>query len=180
MIINEDIKPGELVEVFVGDSEDQLAKVLSNEGSYLLVTYLSPVNKIYKAAKVFSFEAKAERVDFDSLTTHHKDVVDVLELGIKKVRVNMFVYEEDVDSDSESEVGTDDSDDDSEGSLQDFIVPDDEEVLCKPCDHLAVDEAWNSWKPHSPGALRFKKKVDAIEEYMNHQIDDKFRFKKSV
>ena len=174
MIVKEDIKPGELVEVLLEDSEEAFAKVLSNEGQYLLVTYLSPIDKVYKSAKIFSFESKAERVDFESLTTHHAGVIDVHELGLKKVRVNMFVYEEDIDSESDSEVDTDDSDEDSDGSLKDFVVKDDEEILCKPCDHLVVDEQWNSWKPHSPGAIRFKNKIDQIEAYMNHKIDEKY------
>jgi hypothetical protein len=180
MIINEDIKSRELVEVMVGEPgyPSYFAKVLSNEGEYLFVTYLYPIGKVYKTAQVFSFESKVERVDFESLTAHHKDVIDVEELGFQKVRQNMYVQENDIDSESESEVETDDSDDDSEGSLKDFVVPDDEEIMCKPCDHLAVDEAWSSWKPHSPGALRFKKKVDDIEHYMKSQIDEKFVFKK--
>ena len=181
MSINQDIKPGELVEVLVGDPEpeEQIAKVLSNEGSYLFVTYLSPTNKIFKSAKVFSFEAKAERVDFESLTTHHKDVIDVSDLGIKKVHTNMFVYEDDIDSESESEIETDESDDDSEGSLKDFIVPDNIDEICKPCDHQAIDKVWSTWRPASAGAQRFKKRVDEIEEFMNHQIDEKFIFKKN-
>jgi len=180
MITNKDIKSGELVEVLVlvegAEPEEQIAKVLSNEGDYLFVTYLSPINKIFKSAKVFSFEAKAERVDFDSLTTHHKDVIDVAELGIKKVRQNMFVYEDEIDSESESEVDTDDSDEESEGSLNDFIVPDDEEIICKPCDNIEVDKSWKTWRPMSAGAQRFKKKIEEIEELMNHKIDEKFVF----
>jgi hypothetical protein len=181
MIINEDIKSRELVEVLVGEPEntEYLAKVLSNEGEYLFVTYLSPIGKVYKAAPVFSFESKAERVDFESLTAHHKDIIDVEELGIKKIQPNMFVYEEDVDSESDSEIETE-SESDSEGSLKDFIAPDDEEITCKPCDHQEVDEAWNSWKPHSAGAQRFKQRVDEIEKYMKHQIDEKYVFKKDV
>ena len=180
MIIKEDIKPHELVTVLIEDpdpSSDAIAKVLSNEGDYLLVTYLSPSDKVYKSAKVFSFEAKAERVDFESLTGHHPDVTDVSELGLVKVRPNMFVYEEDIDSESESDVETD-SDSDSAGSLDDFVVPDDKDVRCKPCDHKEVDEAWSSWRPTSAGAQRFKKRVDTIEQYMNNTIDEKYVFKK--
>ena len=181
MIINKDIKPHELVNVLIEDpdpSSDAIAKVLSNEGDYLLVTYLSPSDKVYKSAKVFSFEAKAERVDFESLLTHHPDVTDVAELGLVKVRPNMFVYEDDIDSESESDVETDDSDSDSAGSLDDFVVPDDEDVCCKPCDHKEVDEAWSSWRPTSAGAQRFKKRVDTIEQHMNNAIDERFVFKK--
>ena len=176
MIIKEDIKPHELVNVLV--EEEMIAKVLSNEGDYLLVTYLSPSDKVYKRAKVFTFEAKAERVDFECLTVHHPDVIDVSELGLVKVRPNMFVYEDDIDSESESEVETDDSDSDSAGSLDDFVVPDDEDVCLKPCDHQEIDENWRTWRPASAGAKRFKQRVDQIEAYMNNEIDEKFIFKK--
>ena len=177
MIIKKDIKPHELVTVLAETETELIAKVLSNEGDYLLVTYLSPSDKVYKSARVFSFESNAERVDFESLTEHHLDVIDVLELGLVKVRPNMFVYEEDIDSESESEVETDDEDSDSEGSLKDFVVPDDEDVCIKPCDHQEVDEAWGSWKPSSAGAQRFKERIDHIEQYMNTKIDEKFVFK---
>jgi hypothetical protein len=177
MIIKEDIKPHELVTVLV--EEEMIAKVLSNEGDYLLVTYLSPSDKVYKRAKVFKFEAKAERVDFESLTSHHPDVIDVAELGLFNVGTNMFVYEEDIDSESESEVETDDSDSDSAGSLDDFVVPDDQDVCLKPCDHQEIDEAWGSWKPSSAGAKRFKQRVDQIEAYMNNEIDEKFIYFKN-
>lgn len=178
MIIKKDIKPHELVTVLAETETELIAKVLSNEGDYLLVTYLSPSDKVYKRAKIFSFESKAERVDFESLTEHHLDVIDVLELGLVKIRPNMFVYEDDIDSESDSEIETDeDSDSDSEGSLKDFIVPDDEDVCIKPCDHQEVDEAWGSWKPSSAGAMRFKERIDQIEQYMNTKIDEKFVFK---
>ena len=175
MIIREDIKVGEIIEVLVDcESDEPFAKVLSNEGGYLFVTYLSPIDKVYKSAKVFSFESKAERVDFESITTHHIGVIDIEELGLTKIGKNMFVFTEDIDSESESEIETDDSSSDSEGSLRDFIVPDDETVLLKPCDYKEVDESWNSWKPSSAGAQRFKKRIDEIEEYVNHKFDDKF------
>ena len=90
----------------------------------------------------------------------------------------MFVYTDDIDEDSSSEIETDESEsDDSAGSLDDFIVPDDEEVLIKPNDHLEVDTAWSKWRPTSAGAQRFKKNIDSIEEHMNHQIDEKYVFK---
>ena len=177
-IIPSDIKLGELVDVLVDDNSEYLAKVLSNEGDYLLVTYLSSSEKVYKSAKVFSFEAKAERVDFDTLTTHYSDIIDVKDIGLVKIAKNMFVYTDDIDEDSSSEIETDESDsDDSAGSLDDFIVPDDEEVLIKPNDHLEVDTAWSKWRPTSAGAQRFKKNIDSIEEHMNHQIDEKYVFK---
>jgi hypothetical protein len=181
MIIKEDIKAGEIISVLIEVPDiESFAKVLSNEGDYLLVTYLSPSDKVYKGAKVFSFESKAERVDFESISEHYQGVVDIEEIGIIKINKNMFVHEDDIDSESESEIETDDSDSDSEGSLVDFIVPDDETVMCKPCDHRRVDEAWNSWRPASAGAQRFKDRIDRMEEYMNSQIDEKFNFKKSV
>ena len=171
MIISHEIQKDDLIEVLVESDGNTIAKVLSNEGDYLMVNYLSPSGKVYKGAKVFSFEETVERVDFESLLTHH------VETDLINVKGNMYVYQEDIDEDSSSEIETDEeSDSDSEGSLTDFIVPDDEEIRLKPSDHREVDEAWSSWRPTSVGAKRFKKKIDDIEEYMNHQIDEKFVF----
>jgi hypothetical protein len=171
MIISKEIQKDDLIEVLVETCGDTIAKVLSNEGDYLMVNYLSPSEKKYKGAQIFSFEETIERVDFESLVTHH------VETDLINIKDNMYVYQEDIDEDSSSEIETDEeSDSDSEGSLKDFVVPDDEEIRLKPSDHREVDEAWSSWKPTSVGAKRFKKKIDDMEEYMNNKIDEKFVF----
>ena len=98
------------------------------------------------------------------------------EAGFKQVQENMFVELEEVVEESSSEIESEEEYDYSD-SDDSFIVPDDETVLQKPVDHRMVDEQWNSWRPTTPGAKRFKDKIDQIEAYMNHQIDEKFVFK---
>jgi len=174
MIIPNDIKENELINVLVEDIGETIAKVSSNEGNYLLVSYLSQSNKTYKGTRVYSFEIKTEYVSFDSLITHYIDTVDLEEIGFIKVQDNMFVEESDIDDESSSEVETaSESECESEDS---FIVPDNEEVCIKPVDYKEVDKNWDSWKPTTPGAKRFKDKVDMMEKYMNNQIDEKFVF----
>jgi len=175
MIVPHDIKKDEIIIVLVEELGENLAKVVSNEGEYLIVSYLSPSEKVYKGTKVYSFESKTEFVSFDSLVTHYIDNVDLENLGFVKVQENMFVEKEDIDEDSSSEIETDDESDDSDTEM-DFIVPDDEEIRLKPIDHKEVDARWNTWTPATPGAKRFKDKIDMIEKYMNNQIDEKFVF----
>ena len=153
---------------------DNVAKVVSTrDEKFLVVSYLSENRKVYKGAKVFSFESETELIESEQVTKRYSSIE---ELGFSKVGDNMYVEKEEVDEDSESEF--EDADTDSSDEESDFIVPDDEEVLQKPPDHRKVDKEWKEWRPMSAGAQRFKDKVDQIETYMNHQIDEKFVFKK--
>jgi hypothetical protein len=151
-------------------TSDGVGKIVADKGDHLYVQFLSSSQKSYKGAKVYSFENSVEMVD-----TIHTKVSSMEELGFKKVQDNMYVELEEVDDESSSELESEDDGDDDD--LGDFIVPDDEEVMIKPPDHRAVDEGWKSWRPASAGARRFKEKVDQIEAYMNHAIDEKFVFK---
>jgi hypothetical protein len=153
---------------------DNVAKVVSTrDEKFLVVSYLSENRKVYKGAKVFSFESETELIENEQVTKRYSSIE---ELGFSKVGDNMYVEKDEVDEDSESEI--EDADTDSSDEEGDFIVPDDEEVLQKPPDHRKVDKEWKEWRPMSAGAQRFKDKVDQIEAYMNHQIDEKFVFKK--
>ena len=176
MIIPGDIKENEIVLVLVEEDGESMAKVISNKGGYLIVSYLCQSEKVYKGTKVFSFETPTEFVAFDSLVEHYNDVTDLEELGFVKVQENMFVEKEDIDEDSSSEIETDDSVSESDTEMDDFIVPDDEEILIKPVDHQEVDSQWDSWRPRTSGAKRFKEKIDMIDTYMKQQIDEKFVF----
>ena len=152
---------------------DNVAKVVSTrDEKFLVVSYLSENRKVYKGAKVFSFESETELIENEQVTKRYSSIE---ELGFSKVGDNMYVEKEEVDEASDSELEDADS---SDGEESDFIVPDDEEVLQKPPDHRKVDKEWKEWRPMSAGAQRFKDKVDQIEAYMNHQIDEKFVFKK--
>jgi hypothetical protein len=154
-------------------NNENLATVDCDAGDFLTVRFLAPSKKMYKGAKVFSFESESELVEVEQVT---KRCGDMEEAGFKVLGDNMFVEVVDIDEDSESEI-----EEDSEGEWSDdddFIVPDDVTVMQKPPDYRHVDKEWNSWRPTSAGARRFKEKVDQIEAYMNHQIDEKFVFKK--
>ncbi len=155
-------------------TNDSVAKVVSDKGEYSYVQFLSSCQKSFKGAKVYSFENSTEIVTHDNITTRHDTMTS---LGFKQVQDNMFVEIEEIDEDSSSDIESD-YDYSESGSEDSFIVPDDEEVLIKPVDHREVDAKWNSWRPISAGARRFKDKVDQIEEYMNYAIDEKFVFKK--
>jgi hypothetical protein len=153
---------------------DNVAKIVSfRDDKFLVVSYLSENKKMFKGAKVFSFESETELIECEQVIKKHKTIED---LGFIQVGDNMYVEKDEVDEDSASEVEDVESDDsDSDNS---FIVPDDEEVLQKPPDHREVDRNWKEWRPMSAGAKRFKEKIDQIEAVMNHQIDEKFVFKK--
>lgn len=56
----------------------------------------------------------------------------------------------------------DDSDADEHGNLRDFVVYD--EILDKPADHKALDQAWSTWTPATKGSLRYKKVVEKFSK----------------
>ena len=159
--------------VSVRDSEN-IAKVVSTGEGYFTVSYLSSSKKRFKSARVYSFETTVEYLDSHKVL---KEYSSMEEAGFKQILENMFVEVEEVVEESSSEIESEEEYDYSD-SDDSFIVPDDETVLQKPVDHRVVDEQWNSWRPTTPGAKRFKDKIDQIESYMNHQIDEKFVFKK--
>jgi len=154
---------------------DNVAKIVSFHGDkFLFVSYLAENKKMFKGAKVFSFESETELVELEQVSKKHPSI-EVL--GFMQVGDNMYVEKESVDEDSASEIEDEDEDTDDTDSDDSFIVPDDEEVLQKPPDHREVDRNWVEWRPVSAGARRFKEKIDQIEASMNHQIDEKFVFK---
>jgi hypothetical protein len=164
-----------IISVFIGENEENLAKVVSDNGEQLSVSFLSSSGKSYKGARVYLFETETEKVEYKHVIKQYETVQ---EFGFVELQRGGFVAEDEIDEDSESEVETDeDEDDEVEYDEEGFIVPDDEEVLIKPVDHKEVDKNWKKWRPTSSGAQRFKDKIDQIEAYMNHAIDEKFVFK---
>jgi hypothetical protein len=174
MIIPKDICCGEIVEVHL-DNEECLAKVLSNESNYLFVTYFYQTDKMYKGTGVYSFDSQAQRVDFENLTSHYIDTIDIIELGFKKIGKNMYVIEVEIDSDSASEIETDESSDESESD--DFVASEDTDGV-PPSDYKTIDDEWNKWVPDTDGAQRFKDTVNRIEARVRHALDEKKLFTK--
>lgn len=168
-IVFEDIVKGEIVKVLLEDNNELFASVLANEGQYLFVTYLVPNGKRYKGAQVLSFEPKAERVDFECLIEHYKDS----HLNLKKIKSNMYVFVEDIDPESDSEIETDSSYSESENSLDDFVVDDDEvddDEL--PPDYKEIDQQWEKWSPKTPSGKKFKRTIDTIESIAKTKRDN--------
>ena len=173
------IKTAEVIKVLVEDegvTEDYWAKVVSNEGTHLLVTYLTPTSQIYKDACVYMFDSHVSRVEFESLIEHHEGVKTIVDIGWRNVGTNMWVEEEEVDDSVTTSDVEDMSDDEMDEllhqSMQDFVVPDDLRGVELPPDHKEVDEKWDKWKPSSQGAQHFKDTVDRIEERVRRQMDD--------
>jgi hypothetical protein len=173
------IKPAEVVKILLendGIHEDYYAKVMSNEGTHLLVTYLTPTSQIYKDACVHMFDTYVSRVEFESLIEHHEGVKTITDVGWRNVGTNMWADEEEVDdsvtvSDVE-DMSDDDIDDMLAETLEDFVAPDDLKGVELPPDHKEVDEKWESWRPSSQGGHHFKDTVDRIEERVRSQMDD--------
>ena len=168
-IIPNEIEKGHVVKVLVeGDDDEYYASVLSNEGEYLFVTYFTPIGKNYKTAPVHSFEPKAEKVEFESLTEHY---LDSNEIEVKKIGKNMYVFKDEIDPESDSEIETEE-DSDSAGSLNDFIASDNEEVNELPDDYKELDEQWEKWSPKTKSGKKFKKTVDELEEIVKIHADN--------
>jgi hypothetical protein len=162
-----------IISVFICENEENIAKVVSDNKEHLTVSFLSSSGKSYKGARVYLFETETEKVEYKHVVKTHETIQ---EFGFIELQSGGYVAQDEIDEDSESEVETDEEDEveyDDDG----FIVPDDEEVLIKPVDHKEVDNNWKKWKPTTSGARRFKDKIDQIEAYMNHAIDEKFVFK---
>jgi hypothetical protein len=176
-----DIKPAEVVKILLEDDgieEDFWAKVISNEGEYLYVTYLTPTSRVYKDACVYEFDSQVSRVEFQSLMEHYPDVKTITDVGWRRVGDgNSWVIEEEVDdsvttsdvedlSDSEYEA------DELHQSMQDFVVPDNLNEFEPPPDAKEVDTQWDEWKPTSEGGRHFKNVVDRIESKVRAAYDD--------
>jgi len=159
------------VSVQLENKDENIAIVHSRGEEYLIVSYLSFFKKTYKGTKVFSFEKASEYVTCDQILHEYSSLE---EIDIVSIGENMYVEKEGIDEDSSSEIDSEEYDYDTDDS---FIVPDDEEIIQKPIDHKEVDEKWRNWNPVTTGAQRFKERIDQIESYMNHQIDEKFVFK---
>ena len=163
--------------VLLENKEENIAVVHSKKEEYLIVSYLSFFKKTYKGTKVYSFEKSSEYVSPDQILSEY-ETMD--ELHFVKIGENMYAESDAIDDDSSSEIEDDEDEEEGVGeyySDDGFVVPDDEEILMKPADYKEIDEKWKEWKPVTSGAKRFKERVDQIEAYMNHQIDEKFVFK---
>lgn len=169
-----EIMPHEIVKVLVdneGIEEDFYAKVVSNEGTHLYVSYLVDTSKVYKSACVYQFERHVNMVGFESIMEHHQGVIDIEDLGLKKININMFVYTREIDDTDSNEAVEDMSDEDSD-SDDSFVVPD-EPTADLPPDHQKVDEEWDRWCPTTSGARHFKNVVDNLDAKYRHERDDK-------
>ncbi|QOR60196.1 hypothetical protein [Bathycoccus sp. RCC716 virus 1] len=171
MINFSEIQPGDLVRVLVNleDIEDEMyAKVKENNEDYLVVSYYSETSMMYKGARIHEYEDdKDELVQIDNLSEHHQTQDYFL-----NVKDNLYVMIDDIDSDEESEI-YDESDDDG-SDLDDFIVPDNQVdgMVIPPSNKDTIDKEWNEWEPRSPGSIRFKQTVNAIETYAKIQADE--------
>jgi len=176
-----DIKPYEIVKVLTVDGDDEVeeeywAKVMSNEGSYLFVSYLSFTDKIYKGATIHSLDSTVSRVDPESVTEHHADVVDLADVGFYKVDANMYALTEDIDdSDDDSDIYEDDDESCDEYDTTDGFVVDDQTIdgpVHPPPDAALVDSDWDKWAPATDGERRYKDMVDRIEKLAKAHADN--------
>ena len=171
MINFSEIQPGDLIRVLVNleDIEDEMyAKVKENNKDYLVVSYYSETSMMYKGARIHEYEDdKDELVQIDNLSEHHQ-APDYF----TNVKDNLYVMIDDIDSDEDSEI-YDESDDDG-SDLDDFIVPDNQVdgMIIPPSNKAVIDKEWNEWEPRSPGSMRFKETVNAIETYAKIQADE--------
>ena len=183
-IVFSDIVSHEMIKVLVNSEnieEDFYAKVISNEGDKLFVSYLSSSSKIYKGACIYSFDSKVEIVEPESILEHYQDVVDVSYLGFIKIDdSNHFVIENEIeDSELDSEI-EDMSDSDSDDLSDSFIAEEDPDQWELPGDHREVDNQWDKWHPSSVGETHYKNTIDRLERYAKIHYDNLQMSKNSV
>lgn len=171
MIKFSNIQPGEIIKVLVSledDIEDEMyAKVKENHEDYLVVSYYSETSMTYKGAQIYELEENDELVQAANLSEHHTET-NVL----GNVKDNLYVINDEIDSDKDSEIINESDDDGSD--LDGFIVSDSEVdgVIIPPSNHAIIDKEWSEWNPRSPGSLRYKKTVDNIESFAKSHADD--------
>ena len=172
-----DIKPAEVVKILLEDGgleESTWAKVISNEGEYLYVTYLAPTSRVYKGACVHEFDSQVSRVEFQSMMEHYPGVKTITDVGWRRVGDgNAWVMGDEVDDSVTTSDVEDfsDSEEDEDEDL-DFVVPDDPADFEPPPDAMEVDRQWEGWKPTSEGGRHFKNVVDQIESKVRGAYDD--------
>lgn len=172
-----DIQPFEIIRVRTegddGVEEPCLAKVLSNEGAYLLVTYFNYTSKVYRDTTVYMLDSQAQRVNMDSIMEWFEETTNFEDIGFKHIGKNMYAEtkmincDDDMDSEIEDFSDYEEEDDESlasDDSLRDFIVPDDDSDVEQPDVDEELDKDWDNWRPMSQIEQRFKDTVDAIEE----------------
>tara|TARA_R110002072_G_scaffold142663_1_gene288049 strand:+ start:332 stop:871 length:540 start_codon:yes stop_codon:yes gene_type:complete len=170
-----EVRPHEVIKVLVefDEVEEELyAKVLKNDGSSLVITYLTPTSKIYKGACVYSFDSTVERVTGDSITEHHAGTVDIVDIDMTQVGKNMFVLNDEIRIECDSEI-EDETDEDEYES--DFVVSDDDCATPRTlgiADCCEVDKTWNEWQPSTSGGKHFKNIIDSIECRIRHRMDE--------
>lgn len=169
MIIPSEIKPNETVKILCNYDEveeEMYALVDDVFTSTMSVKYLLPTSKFYKGAPIYELSNDTDPIAFESLVEHY-----IEESPLILIRDNMY-YDPSEETNSESSIeDMSDSDCESEDS---FVVPDDEvdgEVNLPP-DHQQVDREWESWRPSTVGAKKFKDTVERLEAYARHQTDE--------
>jgi len=187
MIEQHELKVGELLKVLlvVGDDDDTdecFAKVVANDstGSIIYVTYLSQTSKVYREACVYSFDTSVSVLqDTNSITEYYEGVIDITDIGVvSRVGSNQFVYDEEVNNDSD--LGSDIYDDDDVEEDTDDDTDDDDSLIDDsdltmgepPSDAAEIDADWSKWKPTTTGAKHFKDTIERIEYLARLELDN--------
>jgi hypothetical protein len=157
-----DFSVDEVVKVLVdndGVEDESYASVTKIERGKLYVCYLTPRNKVYKNATLYTFEDSEHPVYLESIIEHHEGVKNITDIGFLELETDWFVYESDIDSEcSESEI-----DDYSSEEGHSFIADEDLSGWEPPEDHQKVDSDWRDWNPDTIGGQHFKQTIDRIE-----------------
>ena len=172
-----DFKKFEMIKVLALDEEndieeEQWAKVMDVSESCLYVTYFCDVNKTYKGVCVYSFESKINVVHIENITEHYEDIIDVKDIGTLKIGENMYVFEDEIDSDDSDDEIIDQDELEDEYDCSDGFVVNDSDGFELPPDHEEIDREWNRWQPRSNGERRFKEMVERIDTIARVHMDN--------
>lgn len=172
MIRIEEIIPDDILKVLVdheGVQDELFARVLGVGDAYVYVQYLVDTSKVYKGAEVYELEQDENAVERESICEHYPQGTTFENVGFYKISENVYAIYDDIDSeDSNSEI---EDLSDSESEADSFIVEDDG-CADLPPDASDVDNAWNEWKPSSPGMKRYKETIDLIEYHVKRHADN--------
>ncbi len=169
MIIPSEIKPNETVKILCNydEVEEELYALVDDIFTTTMsVKYFLPTSKFYKGAPVYELCEDADPVGFESLMEHY-----IEESPLTIIRNNMY-YDPSEETNSESEI---EDMSDSECESEDSFIVDDNEVdgeVNLPPDHQEVDRQWDTWRPSTVGARKFKDTVDRLEMFAKHQADE--------
>lgn len=178
-------------------NEDWFAVVVKNDINNIYVSYLTKKETLFENKEVYMFDDDFNTIEINMIKEHLSLKIrkSLLYYGFVRKTESIYVkYDKTPVEDDEVSIeylssnnSSDESDnsDDTEGSLRDFIVKDEEgELFCEAENNNVfvnethdINKKYAEWVPKNDTECKVKITIDKIEEKAKH-MDDNVRFLK--